>query len=300
MKTVRRRKSDLDESRPFWRTLPHTYLYPALGFAIALCIPVGALLMRYCSENPILKTSWFYYELRYNSPFYAFMAIGTILSFMLFGYILGMRSEEQRVNNRILRARIDELHLKSVTDGLTGCYTHGYLHEVLELEMQRALTSQAPLSLLLLDIDDFKKVNDLHGHLFGDRVIKETAETIAASVRADDIFGRLGGDEFLVIMPGADHDMAAVVARRICTSFAKSNHMATVSIGAASLTGSEKVSAADVLHRADLNLYQAKREGKNRVCAGGKVVRPAGTSGTSDTAGAGGKVAPAAAPAKPA
>jgi diguanylate cyclase (GGDEF)-like protein len=284
MKTVRRRKSDLDERRPFWRTLPHTYLYPALGFAIGLCTPLGAFLMRYWLASPLLKTLWIRYELQYNFLFYAFMGIGTILSFMLFGYVLGLRSEEQRVNNRILRARLDELHLKSVTDGLTGTYTHGYLHEILELEMQRALTGPGPLSLLLLDIDDFKKVNDLHGHLFGDRVIKETAETIAASVRGDDIFGRLGGDEFLVIMPGADHDTAAVVARRICTSFAKSNHMATVSIGAASLTGTEKVSAADLLHRADLNLYQAKREGKNRVCAGGKVGRPAGTGGASDTA----------------
>ena len=201
MKTVRRRKSDLDERRPFWRTLPHTYLYPALGFAIGLCTPLGAFLMRFWLASPLLKTLWIRYE--------------------------------------------------------------------------RALTGPSPLSLLLLDIDDFKKVNDLHGHLFGDRVIKETAETIAACVRGDDIFGRLGGDEFLVIMPGADHDTAGVVAKRICTSFAKSNHMATVSIGAASLTGTEKVSAADVLHRADVNLYQAKREGKNRVCAGGKVAATA-------------------------
>ncbi|MCX5793865.1 MAG: GGDEF domain-containing protein [Elusimicrobia bacterium] len=272
MKTIRRRRSDLEEPRAFLRSLPHTALYPALGFAVGLITPVGAFLMRYLLAGPLLTTQWIRYELQYNANFYAIMAIGTILSFMVFGYILGLRSEEQRVNNRILRARIDELHLKSVTDGLTGCYTHGYLHEVLELEMQRSLTGQAPLSLLLLDIDDFKKVNDLHGHLFGDRVIKETAETIAASVRAADIFGRLGGDEFLVIMPGADHEMAGVVARRICTSFAKSHHMATVSIGVASLSGNEKVSAADVLHRADLNLYQAKRDGKNRVCAGGKVV----------------------------
>jgi len=271
MKPTRRRKNDLEASRAYLRALPHTTLYPALGFAIGLCTPLGAFLMRYLLAGPLLTTQWIRYELEYNANFYAIMGIGTILSFMVFGYILGLRSEEQRVSNRILRARIDELHLKSVTDGLTGSYTHGYLHEILELEMQHSLTDSTPLSILILDIDDFKKVNDLHGHLFGDRVIKETAETIAASVRTADIFGRMGGDEFLVIMPGADHDTAGVVARRICTSFAKSNHMATVSIGAASLSGNEKVSAADLLHRADLNLYQAKRDGKNRVCAGGKV-----------------------------
>jgi len=267
----RRRKSDLDERKPFWRALPHTCLYPAFGFAIGLCTPVGAFLVRYWLADPLTKTLWVRFELQYNLYFYAFMGIGTISTFMLFGYFLGLRSEDQRVDNRILRARLDELHLKSVTDGLTGAYTHGYLREVLELEMQRSLTGKIPLSLLILDIDDFKKVNDLHGHLFGDRVIKETAETIAARVRADDIFGRLGGDEFLVVMPDADPETAAAVARRICGAFAKSGHIATVSIGAASLAGDEKVSAADLLHRADANLYQAKREGKNRVCAGGKV-----------------------------
>ena len=271
MKTVRRRRSDLEKGRAFLLSLPHTTLYSALGFAIGLCTPVGAFLMRYLLAGPLLTTQWIRYELQYNANFYAIMGIGTILSFMVFGYILGLRSEEQRVSNRILRARIDELHLKSVTDGLTGSYTHGYLHEILELEMQHSLTGRLPLSILIIDIDDFKKVNDLHGHLFGDRVIKETAETIAASVRTDDIFGRMGGDEFLVIMPCADHDMAGIVARRICTSFAKNHHMATVSIGVASLSGNEKVSAADVLHRADLNLYQAKRDGKNRVCAGNKA-----------------------------
>ncbi|HAM36622.1 MAG TPA: hypothetical protein DEB40_01230 [Elusimicrobia bacterium] len=271
MRPGRRRKSDQEDYKPFWRTLPHTYLYPALGFLIGMCTPVGAFLTRYWISDPLLKTAWIRYEFQYNFLFYAFMGIGTIVSFMLFGYVLGLRSEEQRVNNRILQARLDELHLKSVTDGLTGTYSHGYLHEILELEMQHSLTSKTPLSLLILDIDDFKKVNDLHGHLFGDRVIKETAETIAANVRADDIFGRLGGDEFLVIMPAADQETAMSVARRICSAFAKSGHMATVSVGAASLSGSEKVSAADLLHRADVNLYQAKRDGKNRVCAGGKV-----------------------------
>jgi diguanylate cyclase (GGDEF)-like protein len=271
MPLSRRRRSDHEETKPFWRTLPHTYLYPALGSIIGLCTPIGAFITRYWLADPLLKGMWLRYELQYNLLFYAFMGVGTISSFMLFGYVLGLRSEEQKVNNRILQARLDELHLRSVTDGLTGAYTHGYLHELLELEMQRSLTGQSPLSLLILDIDDFKKVNDLHGHLFGDRVIKETAETIAASVRADDIFGRLGGDEFLVIMPNAGHETATAVARRICGAFAKSGHMATVSIGAASLTGAERASAADLLRQADANMYQAKRDGKNRVC-GGKTV----------------------------
>ncbi len=267
MHSHHRRKSDHEEPRPFWHDVPHTFLYPALGFLIGLCTPVGAFLARYWQAAPPLKALWIRYELQSNFVFYCFMAAGTISSLLIFGYLLGLRSEEQRVRNRTLRSRLEELHLKSVTDALTGTYTHGYMHEILEIEVQHALTARTNLSVLLLDIDDFKKLNDLHGHLFGDRVIKETAETIAASVRSDDIIGRLGGDEFLVVMPAAGHETAYAVARRVCSACAKGGPMATVSIGAASLAEHDKASSADIIHRADLNLYRAKREGKNRVCA---------------------------------
>lgn len=221
--------------------------------------------MRYWISDPLLKALWIRHELQYNFPFYLYMGVGTVTTFILFGYVLGLHSEKQRVNNRILSARIDELHLKSVTDSLTGAYTHGYLHEVLELEMQNSLTRKNPLSVLILDIDDFKKINDSHGHLFGDRVIKETAETISANIRSDDIFGRHGGDEFLVIMPGTDQETARQAAERICTGIAKNGYLATISIGVATFTGDENLGGKDILQQADANLYQAKREGKNQV-----------------------------------
>ncbi len=262
----RRRRTDPEEPR-FPRSLPHYIVYPAMGCLLGIGSPIGAFLMRYWLADPILKHLWVVHELRYNFPFYAYMGIGTVTSFMIFGYALGLRSERQRVHNRILSARIDELHLKSVTDSLTGAYTHGYLHEILELEIQRSLTEKTPLSLLVLDIDDFKRINDTHGHLFGDRVIKETAETISANVRAEDILGRYGGDEFLVIMPGADETTANSVARRICSSIAKNGYQATVSIGATTFTGDETQSGKDLIQRADTNLYQAKRDGKNQVSA---------------------------------
>jgi diguanylate cyclase (GGDEF)-like protein len=264
MATKRRRKTDPDEPR-FVRSLPHYVLYPALGLLLGLGSPIGAFLMRYWLSDPILKHLWVVHELQYNFAFYAYMGIGTVGSFMIFGYALGLRSERQRVHNRILSARIDELHLKSVTDSLTGAYTHGYLHEVLEIEIQRSLTDKSPLSILILDIDDFKRINDTHGHLFGDRVIKETAETISANIRGEDILGRYGGDEFLVIMPGADEETTVQVARRICTSIAKNGFMATVSIGATTFTGDETQSVKELIQRADNNLYQAKHDGKNQV-----------------------------------
>ncbi|UPT75500.1 MAG: GGDEF domain-containing protein [Elusimicrobiota bacterium] len=193
------------------------------------------------------------------------MAIGTVLAFMTFGYVIGLRSERQRVNNRQLSARVDELHLKSVTDGLTGAFTHGYLQEILEIEIQRALTEKSPLSVMIIDIDDFKRINDSHGHLFGDRVIKETAETLSANVRSDDILGRYGGDEFVAIMPGADADTALHVASRARSGIAKNGYLATISVGVATFEGSGVETPAELLHRADMNLYQAKHDGKNCV-----------------------------------
>ena len=262
---ARRRRFDQGDARPFWRGLPHYYAYPVLGALMGLSSPVGAFLIRFWLADPLLKPLWMRNELQYNLVFYAYMGVSTVASFILFGYVLGVRSERQRVHNRMLSARMDELHLKSVTDALSGSYTYGYLYEVLELEIQRTLTEKSPLSLLLVDIDDFKSINDSHGHLFGDRVIRETAETITANVRSNDILGRYGGDEFLVVMPGADAQTALHAANRVRNGVAKNGYMSTVSIGVATFDGSTRESPADLLHRTDMNLYQAKHDGKNCV-----------------------------------
>ena len=265
MSTDRRRQRDRDNYRANWRAIPHYYFYPAAGAVLGLASPTGAFLLRYWLADPLLKSMWALHELDYNFLFYAYMGIGSVGAFMLFGYVIGLRSERQRLSNRVLSARVDELHLKSVTDGLTGAFTHGYLQEILELEIQRGLTSKSPLSVMMIDIDDFKRINDSHGHLFGDRVIKETAETLSANVRSDDILGRYGGDEFVVIMPGADAATAVHVAGRARAGIAKNGYLATISVGVATLEDPGKESPAEILHRADMNLYQAKNDGKNCV-----------------------------------
>ncbi|MBI5209855.1 MAG: GGDEF domain-containing protein [Elusimicrobia bacterium] len=266
MTIPKRRRSDRDEV-PFWKTIPHHVLFPVVGFVCGVCSPVGAFAMRYWLADPILQTLWVRHELQYNLLFYGYMAVGSITTFVAFGYVVGRRSESQRLSNKTLQARVEELHLKSVTDSLTGAFGHAYLHEMLEIEIQHALTSKSPLSVLMLDIDDFKKINDTHGHLFGDRVIKETAETIRASIRSEDILGRYGGDEFLVIMPKADQETAIQAAKRMLSGFAGRGKLATVSIGAATFLGQGKEGPQDLLERADANLYEAKRDGKNRVSA---------------------------------
>ena len=263
--TPRRRRRETDDFRPFWRGLPHYYSYALLGALLGLGSPVGAFLLRLWLAHPLLKHYWMLYEIRYYYIFYVYMGLGSVGAFMAFGYALGLRSERLQIGNRLLSARVDELHLKSVTDALTGAHTYGYLYEVLELEIQRTLNQKTPLSVLILDIDHFKRVNDSHGHLFGDRVIKETAETIAAHVRSEDILGRYGGDEFVVVMPRADGATAKHVAERVRAGIAKNGYMTTVSIGAATYDGASQETPGDLLHRADMNLYQAKRDGRNRV-----------------------------------
>lgn len=264
---------EVEESFPQW--LPLYVVYPFIGFLIALATPLGAFLLRYLQADPVLTSLWMRSELSYNSVFYVYMGLGSALSFVSFGYVLGAFSESQRVHNKDLRERMEDLHLKSVTDGLTGAFSHAFLHETLGIEIERSRRHSRPLSVLMMDLDDFKELNDAHGHLFGDRVLQELTETLNMNIRQEDVLGRYGGEEFLVIMPGADAKVAKRVAERVRKAVArmavlhvsgKRRIRMTLSIGVASFTGDMERSSS-LLERADRNLYRAKRQGKNRVAA---------------------------------
>lgn len=271
---TRRRRRDLEESRPFWRGLPHHYAYAALGALMGLLSPLGAFLLRFWLADPLLKSLWVRNELQYNSFFYAYMALGTGAAFTGFGYVLGLRSERQRVSNRMLSARVDELHLKSVTDALSGAYTYGYLYEVLELEIQRTLTERSPLSLLILDVDDFKRINDSHGHSEGDRALRVIASALAGTARASDIVCRYGGEEFCLILPGTPLDAAAQLAERIreevpaaCAGAGVGGGArVSVTIGLAACPG-DGVHGEALMRVADRRLYRGKEAGRDRVVA---------------------------------
>lgn len=160
-------------------------------------------------------------------------------------------------------------------DPLTGFFNHRYLHERLTEEVVRAVRTRRPLTVVMLDLDDFKLVNDSFGHVYGDRVLVFVAETIRANLRASDVAARYGGDEFALILPETTAQEAALVGERILTAFRATPFTAEgrapfpvgTSIGLATHPGDGRT-ATELVAAADAGLYVAKAEGGNRVRVG--------------------------------
>jgi diguanylate cyclase (GGDEF)-like protein len=162
----------------------------------------------------------------------------------------------------------------AVTDPLTGAFNRRHFFVVGERRFAHARQLQEQVSLLLLDVDDFKAVNDQHGHAVGDRVLIAVAQACMACMRATDLLARYGGEEFVALLPGADMAYALQVAERVRTGVAGLQVLAdngatvrpTVSVGVAMLAAAP-TSFDGLLAQADGAMYNAKRAGKNRVNA---------------------------------
>ncbi len=173
-----------------------------------------------------------------------------------------------------LSAQAAELQTLSTTDGLTQVSNHRHFQERLREEFRRAQRYADPLSLILVDLDHFKAVNDAHGHLVGDRVLSEVAATLRHSVRDTDLLARCGGEEFAVLLPRTALGGSLTVAERIWRDVAALQVplgaapplRITASVGVGALPQRSITSAEALFHAADEALYRAKREGRNRVC----------------------------------
>lgn len=182
---------------------------------------------------------------------------------------------ETHLRLRRLRAELQEknaiLEKLSTTDSLTGLRNRRWVADVLTLEVLRATRYGTPLSILMADLDHFKRINDEHGHLAGDAVLVHVAEIVLALLRSTDVAGRYGGEELIVLLPQTDVDGAAALAERIrvavesspCESGEGERLPVTVSIGVTRLERGED--ARRVVARADAALYEAKGAGRNRV-----------------------------------
>ena len=159
--------------------------------------------------------------------------------------------------------QLERSRRESRTDGLTGLANRRGIEERLSDEVNRSIRFDHSLSLLMIDLDDFKSINDRFGHAAGDEALRATAKSIEGSIRSIDLAGRYGGEEFLVILPETATPGAEIVAERI-RSWVEQTGEITVSIGLASLDG-ETSNPAALIGAADAALYEAKRAGKNRI-----------------------------------
>lgn len=165
----------------------------------------------------------------------------------------------------------EEIYRMTIIDGLTGIFNKRYFVEALDREMSRAQRYGRPLSMLIFDIDYFKRTNDTFGHLAGDYVLQALARLIQTRSRREEIFARYGGEEFVILLPETQKDGAMELAeqlrRRVSAYtfvFEGEEIPITISVGVATIEG-EGISAEEFIQRADEKLYQAKSAGRNRV-----------------------------------
>jgi diguanylate cyclase (GGDEF)-like protein len=197
-----------------------------------------------------------------------FLVLAVVLPWfaVMGGYVSALRARLAD-SHRDLQVAVERIGELAIRDELTGVYNRRYLMETLAREQSRADRAATTFAVCLIDIDHFKSINDRFGHAAGDGVLKELARLVPGELRGVDAWGRFGGEEFLLILPGADTVGAQACAERVrakieAAAFAGLPRV-TITAGVATYAGKEPVSA--LLARADKALYEGKNAGRNRV-----------------------------------
>ncbi len=187
--------------------------------------------------------------------------------------IISMQCELEKKNKELMEKNI-QLQEMTITDGLTGLYNKRYILNRLVSDITHAARYKEPISFMMVDIDHFKHINDTYGHLAGDILLKNVAETLKNTVRDVDIVARYGGEEFLIVVPNEDLLGTKMLAERLrqkieSTSFLIDNNelSITISIGvkSANITSDSGTEVTKLIGEADLALLKAKSNGRNRV-----------------------------------
>ncbi len=177
--------------------------------------------------------------------------------------------EKVRLRTLELEAANRALDLQARTDALTGLLNRRGFETQMAFALALARRSTRPLSLIAVDVDHFKRVNDTYGHEAGDEVLRRLARTLEARLRGSDVIARLGGEEFVALLPDTDLEGARAIAQTLVTAMAQQRDpmvgTITVSAGVASMRNASDTGAA-ILRRGDMALYEAKGQGRNRVC----------------------------------
>jgi diguanylate cyclase (GGDEF)-like protein len=175
------------------------------------------------------------------------------------------------LQEQLVKAR-ESLRFEAMHDSLTGLLNRGAVLEQLTKELVRASRRGAPVSVLMGDLDHFKNINDTHGHAAGDAVLREAARRLKAGMRAYDSVGRLGGEEFIAVLPECDAKTGLSVAHRLCRSLADTPTQysgkpitQSISIGVAATDQFGSASGAELIRAADAALYRAKHAGRARA-----------------------------------
>ncbi|MFC0189311.1 GGDEF domain-containing protein [Fictibacillus aquaticus] len=233
------------------------------SFSVSTACYIGLTLF-----HPYLSTSHDWMERISMMAVLLFSAL-VCQSIMRRGYEIGEHLKKAKADHQELMVKSTLMEKQVKTDALTGLYNHMAFYEYINVLILQAEAYQFPLHLAIIDIDNFKKVNDTYGHAAGDQVLKRVAESLRSNLRSDDFSARYGGEEFVVILNGADSEEAFMTMERIRRDIAELRHPelkskpVTVSIGLETYrNGMHKQS---LFEGADSSLYHAKNSGKNKT-----------------------------------
>ncbi len=240
--------------RSAFSSMPRRHSYPVVGAALALVTPACILIARFVMTGAVSPRLWILDDLATKYASQVYLTLSTVV-LALIGLMIGVK--------------IDRLRKLSITDPLTGLFNRRHLSERLEEEVSRRSRYGTSFSLVAFDLDGLKLINDSFGHKAGDRALLAVAESISKNARAGDIAARIGGDEFVVILPQAAGADASVLAQRIAAALAKRHgpwHFPlTVSVGATDVRQTREPRSEDLLVAVDTALYEAKMAGGGRA-----------------------------------
>ncbi|MBB5016378.1 GGDEF domain-containing protein [Rehaibacterium terrae] len=227
---------------PLW---PRPRLFVA--GTVALLLPPLAMLWLIAAPGP----TWLDYV--------SYLSVAACVAYLLFRLSQGLSIRDYRLRRELLR--------RADSDALTGVLNRAGWGSRAEQLMDVARQSALPLVMLYLDLDHFKQVNDRYGHATGDEVLERAALAIRSTLREQDLVARLGGEEFVVMLPGASIEQALAVAERIRLRVSEANAAVRITLSGGLAAWDRVESLDDLMHRADLAMIEAKRAGRNRVVA---------------------------------